>query len=129
MSGRWHRRWQVALQLLVPGFILHECWHYIGAQALAADARLVLTPQGRLQCATAWRPETAAWRRVLVAFAPAIVGLCALPGVVMAVGVGPGDRLALWLWLWLNLGVLGAPSGADVALARRAPDASAESGA
>lgn len=121
--ARVGRVWRLCLQALLPGFLLHEAAHYLAAQWVAVDARLLATPRWRLACAHAW-DDAPAWRRVIVAFAPLGLALLALPGASLVVGAwltGGAVTTAVACWAWLNLLVLGAPSGGDLRLALQSP--------
>ena len=119
---RLHQWWMVGIQLVVPGFVLHELAHLVAGKVLLADARLIRTPAGRLQCLLLYdRP--AGWRRLVVGFAP-VLTLWALTAAVsvlvvlevVSVGVVWTSPAAV-LWLVLNVFVLGLPSRSDVRFA------------
>jgi|APHM01.1.fsa_nt_gi hypothetical protein len=126
-----HRRragrvWRLVLQAVLPGFLLHESAHYLAAVAVAEDARLLVTPRWRVTCATVWNGTCdGVMRRALVAFAPLLFGLAALPGVALVVGAvletGSPVAIAVGCWGWLNLLVLAAPSESDFHLALSSP--------
>lgn len=117
------RVWLCWLQAAVPAFVLHELAHWTAAKLVAADARLLRTPNGRVQCATAW-DASEAWQRVAVAFAPAACGGLWALGMAAtgAVAAPTGAMYLAWLlWGSLNLVVLALPSPADIQLALGAP--------
>lgn len=116
---RLQQWWMVGLQLVVPGFLLHELAHLVAGRVLLADARLIRTPAGRLQCLLLYdRP--AGWRRFVVGFAPALTlwALTAAVSVLVVVEVVSVASVlsspAAVLWLLLNAVVMGLPSGSDV---------------
>lgn len=115
------RAWRLALQAIIPGFLLHEAAHWLAAHVVADGGRLMRAPSGRAQVVTAWAGgEQDVWRRVVVAFAPFGFALVALPGVAVVVGgavSGGGMRALVACWGWGNLLALGGLSLSDLRLA------------
>jgi len=130
ISRRQRRRaargWRLALQALLPGFLLHEAAHWLVAAVLADGARLLVTPGWRVTTATVWSDDCdGVVRRSMVALAPLGFAIAALPGVALVVGgvleSGAPVAIAAACWGWLNLLVLGAPSTSDLALILQSP--------
>jgi hypothetical protein len=130
ISRRQRRRaargWRLALQALLPGFLLHEAAHWLVATVVADGARLVVTPGWRVTTATVWSDDCdGVARRSMVALAPLGFAVAALPGVALVVGSvldsGAPVAIAAACWGWLNLLVLGAPSTSDLGLILESP--------
>ena len=119
---RMQQWWMVGIQLVVPGFVLHELAHLVAGRGLLADARLIRTPAGRLQCLLL-HDRPAGWRRFVVGFAPvlALWALTAAVSVLVVLEVVSVASVlsspAAVLWLLLNAVVLGLPSRSDVRFA------------
>lgn len=129
ISRRQRRRaargWRLALQALLPGFLLHEAAHWLVATVVADGARLLVTPGWRVTTATVWSGGCdGIIRRSMVALAPLGFAIAALPGVALVVGSvldSGGPVAGAVVWGWLNLLVLGAPSTSDLALILQSP--------